>query len=115
MTDETCEGRVDFALSAGIQHIKLHTERACRSLHIVCLGQGQREFRVDQRCKRVAFGHKLMGKLKSFWPHFLGHDGHTSDVAARVAETIHQAGLNWIATKATNCGYRGSRSLCRQS
>ena len=88
MTDETCECRVDFVLSAGVQHSKLQTERACRSLHIACLGQGQRKFRVDQRCKRVAVGHKLMGKLKSFWPHFLGHEGHTSDVAARSVKTI---------------------------
>src|SRR5690242_2106051 len=115
MTDETGEGRVDFALSASVQRSKLQTMGACRSLHLACLGQGERKFRVDQRCKRVAVGYKLMGNFKSLWPHFLGHKGHTSDVAARSVKTIDQASLNCISTKTTNYGYRGSRSLCCQS
>ena len=46
-------------------------------LHIARLGQGQREFRVDQCCKRAAVGHKLMGKLYPIRPHFLAYIGTT--------------------------------------
>src|ERR1700730_25557 len=112
---EASEDRVDFAFSAGVQHSELQTKRVRRSLHIVRLGQGQRKFRIDQRCKRAAAGHKLMGKLYPLRPHFQPHDGHTGDVAARSVEMSDKSGLSCIATKRTNYWYRGSGCFCRQS
>jgi hypothetical protein len=87
MLGEVGEGRVDFAFSSCAQYSNLQAERACRSLHIACLGQGQWVFRVDQHCKDVAIGHKLMGELYAFRPHFRAYNGHTSDVAARSVKT----------------------------
>src|SRR5262245_21707704 len=105
MPGEICEGHIDFAFCSAVQHNKFKTERACGGLHLAGLSQGERIFRVDQRCKRAAPGHKLMGDLYPLRTHFRSYDCHPGDVAARSVELTDKSGLNCIAAKGANNRY----------
>jgi hypothetical protein len=53
MPGEVGEGCADFAFSACAQYSNLQAERACGSLRIACLGQGQRVFQLRGKLDRM--------------------------------------------------------------
>ena len=87
-------GVLDLAIGAGLQYIKLHSERASRAFaHLLRAGMG----RLDEQRYAQRLRHQLAQKAQSLCRHFHGQGGDSRGIAARSIEARYEAQFDrWV-------------------